>query len=32
MTAPIPRNAFQWQDPFIFEEQLTEEELSLIHI
>ena len=26
MTAPIPRNAFQWQDPFIFEEQLTEEE------
>ena len=26
MTAPIPRNAFQWQDPLIFEEQLTEEE------
>ena len=26
MTAPIPRNAFQWQDPCIFEEQLTEEE------
>ena len=26
MTAPIPRNAFQWQDPFTFEEQLTEEE------
>ena len=26
MTAPIPRNAFHWEDPFIFEEQLTEEE------
>ena len=26
MTAPIPRNAFHWEDPFNFEEQLTEEE------
>ena len=26
MTAPIPRNAFQWQDPLIFEEPLTEDE------
>ena len=26
MTAPIPRNAFHWEDPFIIEEQLTEED------